>query len=1349
MVSRTLRQTGLAGVLLASTALVAPNMALAADAVIGDVDFTKGLTAPVVNNLFTIAPGTRVRIETTVETANPAQVDVFTPLLLLYNGGTFAGSVVGTPTAGGGVAGATLDLTWTLPTSGFDQVIFAAVPTDDEAGGGTADDTIDSVAAAAALVVFTPSDDNADGVINRGEFTATVVDLSAGTDNSHGGDALTPADRIAIGGDENVNVADNRVSLNNLTYQGPVLIAAGRDGGAGTPNFARLTFNAFMADPGDDVDIAGLAFESGTNTDAAVRTDTSATTAPVAFTAPTAEIFFDSFTLAVDNVDIIASVLEDEAGNSNVAVTDFPIAPFAPPAYAGTGETHIVTNVPVLFTDPLFSEDGFVSSVAGSVAVVSVRFAEAIDNATLDPADFQVTGHDGLSVSAVGGGGTSTITVTVDSDGTPAGYRFDAASGVLETTIDVGLGVVNPGATWTPVTVRAVVDAVTPLETTIGTVLTTNLAAVDAVAGVAPSVLLLTLDDDFSGVLDGGQFDFIAPLASPLPGTTGVTIGNANDPAATRVPPTVSLDAADPAVLKAVVAESVLEGFLVAPQTVADNLNTGSTGADLPYNVEISGSEITYASIFDVADGELLTIADFAAAQPPLDGAPPVLTGAVLLLPPATSSAEEGALRLEFSEAMLASGSTNFIATPGGTLALDLLNAGEDSVVAGDFDVDNTDITISNLAVDVLQSFNVGSGVGITASNRTGGFGLPNGRFEGADNNVVGPQAVTPTTGVLAPPVAFDGLGATVLSADNSRITNILLFADEPLGSEVGTGADLADIFTVDLGATLTGIVPDSVVLNGNVVNLAMPGAGIDLRQIDERSVLTITANYTPTAETFLHEAGSADNPVPGGPVNVQPPETTLNVFTMDLRGRMVLAGSPAESSDVLEQGSIVRADVVAFTESKDVIQDTKDVSVTVPCDCGTSGTSTIAVLGGIPGGVVAALNDPDNARRATAFLEVTQENDATGNEQVGLSAQVLAGHPGAAIGRAVYQVTVNATARTGAGRITSTDRRVTGTFTFETGPDGNGNDLVLETASTSYGIVDDDGNYRVTVGVEENLPGAFLSVAVKRPNEDWVLVSSADPTFLNHIPFRTDGSFNPVGRAPHLQDDEFPVLGGLNSNGVFNMRLDAIETTKLRPVGGTAGSAWQLVGFPGTLARTPRTDAFTTYRLLTTIRQFDGAPWAIWGQSLTGLPGGATLTGVEDESFVLKGNQVRTDFELDGIQVQTIGRNFGTSDGLAVRLGTQSSGLVFPDFTDTLFYMVDPTTDVSGSVPRGWSLITAPEDEDLADLESSDGIQMIIEAGGGLQARTWILGAEGNLLSRLERGKAYFVYTPSGFTLD
>lgn len=154
---------------------------------------------------------------------------------------------------------------------------------------------------------------------------------------------------------------------------------------------------------------------------------------------------------------------------------------------------------------------------------------------------------------------------------------------------------------------------------------------------------------------------------------------------------------------------------------------------------------------------------------------------------------------------------------------------------------------------------------------------------------------------------------------------------------------------------------------------------------------------------------------------------------------------------------------------------------------------------------------------------------------------------------------------------------------------------------------------------------------------------------------------------------------------------------------------------------------------------------------------------GLGEETFVLTGNTVKSDFEFNGRQatVNNIGSTFGS--GLALALNMQ--GHTMQSYTygtnpvtgastyapQVVNYPLASPTLTSAPLPAGWSLITYnganTGDPSLLGATATAGspVTMIISASDNSAAQTWIKGATTqNTLTSLTPGAAYFVFLPT-----
>lgn len=354
--------------------------------------------------------------------------------------------------------------------------------------------------------------------------------------------------------------------------------------------------------------------------------------------------------------------------------------------------------------------------------------------------------------------------------------------------------------------------------------------------------------------------------------------------------------------------------------------------------------------------------------------------------------------------------------------------------------------------------------------------------------------------------------------------------------------------------------------------------------------------------------------------------------------------------------------------------------------------------------------------------------------------------------------------------------------------------------------ITDDMGGTFVTNLAVNSIPlgvQPFILVTIL-DNNVWQLGTYADPSLANYVPFRPDvvaGTSSGTGTTN--------LGGGIGSAGKTNVTIfqDLIGLAQLGSSanlsGGNSGPAssgtgWSLVGFPGNIARAASTTGFASQTFLMSNIQSQsntfgpGEPFGLWfsaalssAQALSGGVGLMSNTGLSDfnnEAFVLSGNSVAVDFQLNGGQttINKIGSAF--VPGLALAINTNAST---PLSSVTVSYpLADHTSPVSTTLLAGWSLITyegvvpgnpatlgtcspvtVPANGAVTCTGSSV-VDMVISAGDGQSAQTWLapsLGgtdnptAEGsagyiNTLTVLQPGAAYFVHlasAPKTFTFQ
>lgn len=350
---------------------------------------------------------------------------------------------------------------------------------------------------------------------------------------------------------------------------------------------------------------------------------------------------------------------------------------------------------------------------------------------------------------------------------------------------------------------------------------------------------------------------------------------------------------------------------------------------------------------------------------------------------------------------------------------------------------------------------------------------------------------------------------------------------------------------------------------------------------------------------------------------------------------------------------------------------------------------------------------------------------------------------------------------------------------------------------------VDQGGTFTTTLAVNSIPLGVSPFVLLTMVgNNGWQLATYADSSLANYVPFKPD-----VVAGTSSGTATTNLGGGAGSSGKTNIVVfqDLIGSAPLTPGSGLSGSqslsatpGWNLIGLPGNIARAATTTGFESQTFLMSNIQSQsnafgpGEPFGLWfssalssAQALSGGVGLMSNTGLSDfnnEAFVLSGNSVAVDFQLNGGQttINKIGSAF--VPGLALAINTNAST---PLSSVTVSYpLADHTSPVSTTLLAGWSLITyegvvpgnpatlgtcspvtVPANGAVTCTGSSV-VDMVISAGDGQSAQTWLapsLGgtdnptAEGsagyiNTLTVLQPGAAYFVHlasAPKTFTFQ
>jgi len=1255
------------------------------------------LQAPLVNNAPTFAAGFNARFTFTVTAGNAAQSDGLELFALFYNSSnTYVGLArAGATTTTNNAGGATKTLTVALTAPGSaTQVVFVALPRGDEGAANSADDTFATIAANRAALVIVPTGST------RTSATASFVDVGAGA--AFGITAATGAtagqiDAIAQLGA--INSAGNRQTL-STTYTGPLLITATKAATA-TPLTARVTFNAALAAIGDNTDIsATVRPQSGVTNSAAGAVRNNGNVAAGATT-----FLYDdnsaAFANSPDNVDILAgsTTVTDEAGNAAAVVNNFtPVTVYAAPAYAAAGTAKVTLDAVGTAVNQagevteLYSTTGTGNN--GETFILNARMAENFDGTGLNNVDDIVltpAAVDAITTITASGANTNTFGVTITLGAEAQAVRVNQTTGQLEFTAD---DTANP-VVWTPITLGLTVgaNAATTADGGALTVANTPVNAFSAVAPAAPTVG--TRDANVDGILDGVTVTFGNDVTNV--NATGFSIFDRDVPA-TNVSAITVAAGATANVVNVNGTQATIVGYLTGAETTASALNTGSTSGPptpIPYDFSLTNATVTYARVYNATSGNLQTVPNFAAAQTISDGAGPALLSVTRALGEANDP--EGTLTLRFSETMSAGAVTSTVSsTPGGTLFGQILSLVDDGGAASTgalvtftgSTITDDSLRFSDVDNDVLSSL---TATGVGAANASVAIGSA---IRDANANRAGVQSVTPAAATTITTIAPTADRAVAVVDANQNITNILVFLTKNVTL---TGTNLQNQFTFSVnGGT---VAPVTANVTGNIVNLALAGGGLPLAQVQLGA--TDTVSYTSGAPTVQLADANSNVLATFGPLDIDLPASSNNLFTMDIRGNIKTTGSTN-----VAQGTIVRADLMRFAATRVVDRG----SVRVPCVNCSSSVSDVAIITFT--NIDTIINNGAVLGDATvnAYVRVTADQD-------GQKSAVLQDTPGAAAaGVAIYNVSINRTT----GAITSTGSSVSGQLVFRNGP-------ISYTAvdSARFAVVNGtDGNFRVNVGTNNAAADAFVILSVRQngsSTSSWVPVTFADASLAGYLPFNQDVKTTVTAGQSDSPFIDFENVGGANGSVTANFVLSNVRSIDLAD-----STGYQLVGLPGQIARNATAlNDFRAYRFFATINTDTGAPYALW-----------SFGGNNTEAFTLVGNAVKSSFSLGNVNVENIRNSAGSMFGVAYR---DVGNTVVVSNRDTLFYPQTAAVATAISAPAGWHLITVQANQaDPGFLGNTSGentaVGMIIEAGARrngdgansvlTQARTWIRGS-------------------------
>jgi hypothetical protein len=1334
---RLIRNTTFTAALLATSAIVAPafiSPALAADAT-SLATSNINLAAPF-QTQFVPAFGLKVRISIARNAAAEA-TDLVQVYALLYNAGTYVGRQTFAPdTAGDDGSNDTFTQSVTLPTSGYDHVAFVVL------NGTGSDDTYGSGGAANdSLFIVDPSGlTTSTGAVGIG---LTAVTIQPATYTLAG---ATAGQLSTIGNNATVKAAAMEVSS---AYHGPLLTAA-QDDDPFSPTDIKLTFDTQLS---AIADTSVVPFTSGQATlngntvdnptvhpavaagDMVVRADNSG----AAFTASIASV-------TIGNVAPGANQIQDQAGNIAATVLNLPVTQFAEPAYSTSNPGQVAIETAGLTDPALWTDDG--QNFGGAPTIdVTIRMKESIGSGFDSANDIAVS--NGLSFNSVQMATGTSLVVRLDLASTASDrYRFNRTSGQLEYSAD-------SGSSWTGQDIALAVETGSEITTDENKAIATQLADVAIVAGERPAATLATLDSDGNGRLDGGQFDFIAPLATPLGSPAGVEVAD-DDATQPPVTPTLAADAGDPADVSTPVnathrltvvagasasaAEANLTNYLEPTQSVDDNLNTGVVGGGangLPFTVAITSSEITYASIFNPTDGSPAKLADFAAAPPTIDGAKPVVRSATFIgqqngVQFGGGDVTQGNLEIVASEALANPLGASFpgdlhsdaILFDGSPLQLLNLNAtiGDpsfESNTPSTTDTTNDTAVLQDVSADVVDK--------IITFSLTSPSGIVDAAGNAIRGNTATPISVARGARVSAGPAI---VSASAIRSDQTstnlagNITSVVVVFDKQI--QLGTGSTLQDgmfRLQVELNNNPTPVVVNipaaNVLISGATATLTIPAPGIP----GGVSLTDMVVEYNAVGTNEIVSADPLDPDHPaiveqGTEFDTSANSTGRDNDTSEVAWQFGGAGLYAmEFKGTLKQGvnnlpdnTLVQADLVTLDTDVQV----RNMNVNVPCDC-TTGTN-VAVNDSSLSGLASLIKDNLKIGKTTTtfYLVVTL---TPAQEKIN-AVEASVSQPPLGNQQRLYQVTIdNKTGAINGNGIKGTSvvgvtppflTYLCGNYNGDNGPDCGAWAMVR------------NGTFRVDLSVDQ-MPtnGAFIIASYKRPDEPrFNQFTSAVTTFSNYVPF-------------------VPNVGGPGALGVL-----AIDTDKLVHTynDNDVRQLWDIVPFTGNIAFSGSSKDVDITRLLITTSSRNGGVYAEW---LNGGLGDGEL----DQAFTLVNNVT-----VSALQIQTATdtptlNNIKTlNGGMGLALFSEGTGITYP---------ITGTPEAPLALQAGkWSLVTfETEVTDLAAFAATHGIGAVVVAGANeitdhedqQFVGTFFAGQTDNSLTKVAEGQAAFIFSTTG----
>jgi len=1312
MVFRNFKRTGYLAALAATTALVAPGVAKAAD-LSGELDFhPTNQGNPIIGQ-----PGTDIRVENLGETAAEATAD--TLRIEYFTDDACTTGAPGGDTTATQAAAAVIDLTATVALrAGATHVIVSGEPAGDDFGAGVG----------AAVTVkddgtFSAPSGAADECLEISGYQGIQLEQAQK-------DQSPSPEQVFL--EFNADPIDTGSAGVDLFANNDDVIDADDSGGGGN-GFADSI--ALLQDAGsNNVDAAEIVAPSPRADLLILDNDSSGT-----------PFNLDPTDAIGGEGNIANTFLGDGAGNTYLNST-VPVTVLDQLAIAGV-------TAPAVFESA--GQDIYDNAVAqfgrGGQVTVTVHFNQDLGGAFGADGDLTVVDSNGADIEArlndgahATTGSTATFTLSPQSgddrlivqngnlflvDDANSNNQFSQAE--LAAAEQVGVEFTAAGG----------VDALLG-----GDELNSDTTVANIAIGTPRTKEFFTADADKNGDLDGTVVAFNQPVSvgtTPdlgfdlaVNGAAGVVDGDADTgfiaPSGASLQNVVNVGANNPVADSAVLVNFNEGGDFdwddngtageAADDAAFDNFDTASTSE---YDVRLPkvGSDVTYQSVFDPATGELLvaSIAGFTAVNQ--DGAAPVVTQAEL----DTQDGEPNLLTLTASEPLAAVGAGN--ADPGAVTvddtALPVLNinanadgAPENQAVAGGA----TTVTIEDIAnvavgqtVDILPDppFGVvGQGDNLDLTTDADGEDIVAGTDNFTGPEFIGANAVVTDDKITEIVVRFDKdvqIDADAGEGDKKGLFKARVQFDGPNQFADISFAD-ADVAITGSNVTLT--LPDNGLIRENVQDIIVEYQGGGQNPFGNQLEST-DANPTPVQEQgapqFNFGFGEADTDAEFNALDIDDldedtafvsgTDNTNNLFTQTIEG--TLSGVAA--------GTLVRADVLGMGP---VLLDGPGSRVTFPSPFANA-----------------------EAEEITTQLQFdangTAQNAIARAKRLGLDQVDLA----LSINDELQAMLMEADSTKGAAGEVIIPVNVDLPDGDLDGPNIDGQlDLITSLdvwSDPAFTVVTDPANpFRVTVGTDWQLEDAFVNMAFKEPgSEEWVQFTRGGDVFANYVPFAEQ------------------ITSG--NSGVTD--IGTIDTTNLEEtdLGNVVANEWfvagRMGGSPALMGGgAPDGERAQLAYMMVGINPVTGGPVRfLWDEAEFGdngdLTGGGnddtdklTDNGSLDEMFTLNSNDSNPVDSYTEVTATTRVNNIDNDEILPAGVGfalRQSSNAQ----AGSIWTLTDGTAPQATMV-EGWHLIT------MNGTNIDPNIDMVIEAGNNADANVWT-AADGGTPDFLQAGDTVFVH--------